>query len=54
LGEVNFPRVISALYRNGYDHVLCIEHEDRCFEGSVEAVQRGFLLARNFLAPLVA
>jgi sugar phosphate isomerase/epimerase len=54
LGEVNFPRFISALYRNGYDHVLCIEHEDRCFEGSVEAVQRGFLLARNFLAPLVA
>jgi sugar phosphate isomerase/epimerase len=53
LGQVDFPRFVSALYRNGYDSVLCIEHEDRSFEGSVDAVKRGFLLARNYLAPLV-
>ena len=37
----------------GYDDVLSIEHEDRRFEGSVELVQRGFLIARNTLRPLI-
>ena len=30
-----------------------IEHEDRAFEGSVEAVQRGFLIARDNLRPYI-
>jgi sugar phosphate isomerase/epimerase len=51
MGEVDFPRFISALYRNGYDYVMCMEHEDRSFEGSVERVRSGFLLARDFLSP---
>jgi hypothetical protein len=33
---------------------VSIEHEDRRFEGSVELVQRGFLIARNTLRPLLA
>jgi sugar phosphate isomerase/epimerase len=53
LGEVDWPRFVSALYRAGYDHVLCVEHEDRNFEGSDALVKRGFELARNTLAPLV-
>jgi hypothetical protein len=32
---------------------VIIEHEDRRFEGSDEAVKRGFLLARDVLKPLV-
>jgi sugar phosphate isomerase/epimerase len=53
LGQVDWGRFIGALYAAGYDNVISIEHEDRRFEGSVEAVQRGFLLARNTLAPYV-
>jgi hypothetical protein len=34
--------------------VLSVEHEDRQFEGTQELVERGFLIARNTLAPLIA
>ena len=54
LGQVDWGRFIGALYAVGYDHVVSIEHEDRRFEGSVELVQRGFLIARNTLRPLLA
>jgi sugar phosphate isomerase/epimerase len=54
LGQVDWGRFIGALYAVGYDHVVSIEHEDRQFEGSVELVQRGFLIARNALRPLLA
>lgn len=52
-GEVNWPRFVSALYRNGYDYVLCVEHEDRRFEGSDTKLKDGFLIARNTIAPLI-
>jgi sugar phosphate isomerase/epimerase len=53
LGEVRWDRFVSALYKAGYDHVLSVEHEDRAFEGDEELVKRGFLIARNALAPLL-
>ena len=53
LGEVQWDRFISALYAIGYDWVVSIEHEDRKFEGDLDLVQRGFLLARNALRPLI-
>jgi len=53
LGEVDWNGFFSALYRAGYDGPVIIEHEDRRFEGSDEAVKRGFLLARDVLRPLV-
>ncbi|MBN8997285.1 MAG: sugar phosphate isomerase/epimerase [Rhizobiales bacterium] len=51
LGEVDWGSVFAALYRAGYDGPVIIEHEDRNFEGSDELVKRGFLLARDILAP---
>ena len=54
LGQVDWGRFVGALYAVGYDNVVSIEHEDRRFEGSVELVQRGFLIARNTLRPLLA
>ena len=54
LGEVDWSRFVGALYGVGYDHVLSVEHEDRGFEGSAELVERGFVIARNTLAPLLA
>jgi sugar phosphate isomerase/epimerase len=53
LGDVQWSEFFSALYSTGYDGAICIEHEDRAFEGSTEQVQRGFLLARDVLRPLV-
>jgi sugar phosphate isomerase/epimerase len=53
LGEVDWSRFVAALYAVGYDHVLSVEHEDRKFEGTEELVERGFLVARNTLAPLL-
>jgi sugar phosphate isomerase/epimerase len=53
LGEVRWDRFIAALYRVGYDHVISVEHEDRAFEGTEERVQRGFLIARDALAPYI-
>jgi len=33
--------------------VLSVEHEDRMFEGTQDLVERGFLVARNTLKPLL-
>jgi sugar phosphate isomerase/epimerase len=51
LGEVRWSRFLAALYGAGYDGVVSVEHEDRSFEGDVELVQRGFLIARDALRP---
>jgi sugar phosphate isomerase/epimerase len=53
LGEVPWERLFAALYRVGYDGVVCVEHEDRDFERTDELVKRGFLLARDVLKPYV-
>jgi sugar phosphate isomerase/epimerase len=53
LGEVRWDRFLAALYAVGYDGVVSVEHEDRRFEGTQELVERGFLLARNTLRPLI-
>ena len=54
LGQVDWPRFVAALYAVGYDHVLSVEHEDRRFEGTQELVERGFVIARETLRPLLA
>jgi sugar phosphate isomerase/epimerase len=53
LGEVEWNVIFSGLYRVGYDGPVIIEHEDRKFEGSDEAIKRGFMLARDVLRPYV-
>ncbi len=53
LGEVRWDRFCSALYAVGYDRWISIEHEDRAFEGDVDLVKRGFLIARDTLRPYV-
>ena len=53
LGEVRWDRFVAALYRERYDFVVSIEHEDRAFEATEELVKRGFLIARDALKPLL-
>jgi sugar phosphate isomerase/epimerase len=53
LGAVEWSRFAAALYAVGYDHALSVEHEDRAFEGDLDLVKRGFLIARDALRPYV-
>jgi sugar phosphate isomerase/epimerase len=53
LGAIDWGRFVGQLYRVGYDYVVSIEHEDRAFEGTQALVERGFLIARDALAPYV-
>ncbi|MBO6673450.1 MAG: sugar phosphate isomerase/epimerase [Rhizobiales bacterium] len=53
LGDVDWPDFFSGLYQAGYDGPVIIEHEDRLFEGTDDKIKRGFLLARDVLAPYI-
>ena len=53
LGEINWPRFISALQEGGYDFVLSTEHEDPIWEGTPEKVDGGLILGQRYLAPLL-
>jgi sugar phosphate isomerase/epimerase len=53
LGETRWGELIAALYANGYDYVISIEHEDRAFEKTEELVKRGFYLTRDYLNPWI-
>lgn len=53
LGDMNWGRFISSLYRAGYDYVISIEHEDRAFEKTEDLIKRGFLLSRDVLRPFI-
>jgi len=53
LGDIDWGKFISALYRVGYDSVISIEHEDRAFEATEDLVERGFLIARDVLRPYI-
>ena len=53
LGDIDWSKFISALYRVGYDYVISIEHEDRAFEKTEDLVKRGFLIARDVLRPYI-
>jgi sugar phosphate isomerase/epimerase len=53
LGDMQWDKFISALYRAGYDYTISIEHEDRNFEKTEDLVKRGFLLARDVLRPYI-
>ena len=46
-------RFVGALRDVGYDGAISVEHEDEDFEGSDELVERGFLVARDHLRPLL-
>src|SRR5439155_9974943 len=41
LGDVNWPAFFSALTDAGYQGAVCIEVEDRAYEGSLETRKRG-------------
>lgn len=53
-GDVDWPRLLSALVAGGYDRPLYIEQEDPFFEGGADAQIRGLDLTRRYLEPYLA
>ena len=49
LGDVNWGRFFSALTDTGYDGAVCIEVEDRAYEGSIEDRKRALVQSKRFL-----
>ena len=49
LGDVDWSRYLSALYDVGYDGDVCIEVEDRAFEGSRESILDSIRLSKRYL-----
>ena len=53
LGDVDWGKFFSALTDTGYAGAVCVEVEDRAFEGSLEARKRSLRQSRKFLEQFV-
>jgi sugar phosphate isomerase/epimerase len=53
LGQVDWPKLIDALYEGGFDGVLSVEHEDPVWGGTEEKVEAGLEVAHRTLRPLL-
>lgn len=49
LGDVNWNKFFSSLTDSGYDGAVCVEVEDRAFEGSLELRKRSLIQSKNYL-----
>jgi sugar phosphate isomerase/epimerase len=54
LGEVDWPAFFAALTDAGYTGPVCIEVEDRAYEGSLEARKRSLVQSKRFLENYVS
>lgn len=48
-GIINWEKFVDTLQQIGYDGVISIEHEDPVWEGSIEKVEKGLILAKRHL-----
>lgn len=53
LGDVDWPRVVDALYEGGFDGVLSVEHEDPVWTGTEDRIKAGLEIAHRTLRPLI-
>jgi sugar phosphate isomerase/epimerase len=53
LGDVDWRRVVDALYEGGFTGVLSVEHEDPVWSGDVRRVTQGLEIAHRTLSPLI-
>jgi sugar phosphate isomerase/epimerase len=54
LGDVNWGRFFSVLTETGYDGPVCVEVEDRAFEGSLENRQAALRQSANYLKQFIS
>jgi sugar phosphate isomerase/epimerase len=53
LGQVDWVRVVDALYEGGFDGVLSVEHEDPVWGGDEDRVKTGLEISYRTLRPLI-
>ena len=53
MGDVNWGRFFSTLTDVGYDGPVCVEVEDRAYEGSLEARMRALHQSANYLRQFI-
>ena len=53
LGQVDWVRLVDALYEGGFDGVLSVEHEDPVWGGTEDKVEIGLRIAQRTLRPLL-
>ena len=53
LGQVDWVRLVDALYEGGFEGVLSVEHEDPVWGGTEERVEAGLEVAHRTLRPLL-
>lgn len=53
LGQVDWVRLVDALYEGGFDGVLSVEHEDPVWGGTDDKVEIGLQIALRTLRPLL-
>jgi sugar phosphate isomerase/epimerase len=53
LGQVDWVRLVDALYEGGYDGTVSVEHEDPVWGGDPDRVRTGLEIAHRTLRPLI-
>jgi sugar phosphate isomerase/epimerase len=53
LGQVDWRRLVDAMYEGGFGGVLSVEHEDPVWGGSEDNVKAGLEVAHRTLRPLL-
>jgi sugar phosphate isomerase/epimerase len=53
LGDVEWRRIVDALYVGGYEGVISVEHEDPVWSGTPDRVKQGLVLAERTLGPMI-
>ncbi len=53
LGEVDWGKFVSVLGDTGYDGPVCVEVEDRAYEGSLEARQASLVQSHDYLRQFI-
>jgi sugar phosphate isomerase/epimerase len=53
LGEVDWRRLVDAMYEGGFDGALSVEHEDPVWGGDADRVKAGLEIAQRTLRPLI-
>jgi sugar phosphate isomerase/epimerase len=54
LGDVRWPKFFSALTDCGYNGPVCVEVEDRAYEGGLDSVRAALAQSARYLKPLMA
>ena len=52
-GQIDWNKIIDALYRAGYDGDVAVEHEDAVWGGTLDKILQGMQIAAHTLRPLI-